>query len=510
MKAIRLSWRSLVMLAGRGCWRPRGGAAGRRSRRLHSNCRRTRPAITALKHERACRGRQAARVHRSRWSTRSSATASWASRSSRRSGYLVDVLKENGFAVEEGVAGIPTAFVATWGSGRPVIALGSDIDGIPQSSQKPGVAYHDAARRGVRPATVRATTRARRSTSPPRLVLKRSWSARTSPGTIRIWPGVAEELVGTKAYFVRDGVFKDVDVVLFTHVGTNLDVSWGDAGGNGLVSVQYTFKGESAHAAGAPWRGRSALDAVELMDIGWNFQRRAPAALAALALRHRRRRRPAERRAAEASVWFYFRQITYQGIKDLWAIGDRMAQGAAMMTGTTLAAAPDARRGLAPALQPGGRRDHRTPTSSGRAARVERGRPAVRARRAEGDGCARAGLSTSSRRLGGPVSPAQNTGGGSDDIGDVSWNVPTVDAAVSRRTSRGCPATTGRTASRWRRPIAHKGVDRRREGAGDDAARPAPEARGRRRGVGLLQRRPDGGADSTSRSSDRRTSRPSS
>ena len=57
--------------------------------------------------------------------------------------YLIDILKKNGFSVEEGVAGIPTAFIATWGSGKPVLALGSDIDGIPQASQKPGVAYHD-------------------------------------------------------------------------------------------------------------------------------------------------------------------------------------------------------------------------------------------------------------------------------------------------------------------------------------------------------------------------------
>jgi aminobenzoyl-glutamate utilization protein B len=83
-------------------------------------------------------------------------------------------------------------------------------------------------------------------------------------GTLKIWPGVAEELVGTKAYYVRAGVFKDVDVCLFAHVGNDLTVSWGPETSNGLVSIEYMFKGESAHAAGAPWRGRSALDAVGL------------------------------------------------------------------------------------------------------------------------------------------------------------------------------------------------------------------------------------------------------
>ena len=119
------------------------------------------------------------------------------------------------------------------------------------------------------------------------------------PGTLVLWPGVAEELDGAKAWYVRDGVFKDVDVVLFTHVGNNLGVSWGDGGGTGLVSVEYTFQGETAHSAGAPWRGRSALDAVELMSAGWQYPARAPAAVAALALRDHQRRRSAERRAAQ-------------------------------------------------------------------------------------------------------------------------------------------------------------------------------------------------------------------
>jgi aminobenzoyl-glutamate utilization protein B len=92
-------------------------------------------------------------------------------------------------------------------------------------------------------------------------------------GTLRLWPGVAEELVGTKAYYVRAGMFKDVDICLFTHVANNMAVSYGPGGQNGLVSIEYSFKGESAHAAGAPWRGRSALDAVELMSVGEEFRR---------------------------------------------------------------------------------------------------------------------------------------------------------------------------------------------------------------------------------------------
>src|SRR6185503_11832346 len=94
------------------------------------------------------------------------------------------------------------------------------------------------------------------------------------PGTLVIWPGVAEELLSGKAWFVRDGRFKGVDAVLFTHVSDNLSVSWGNPVGTGLVSVEYSFQGIAAHAAMEPWNGRSALDAVELMDVGWNFRRK--------------------------------------------------------------------------------------------------------------------------------------------------------------------------------------------------------------------------------------------
>src|SRR5436853_7105674 len=129
-------------------------------------------------------------------------------------------------------------------------------------------------------------------------------------------------------------MFKDVDVVLFTHVGNNLNVSSGPTTQSGLVSVQYEFKGESAHAAGAPWRGRSALDAVELMDIGWNFRREH--------LRIQQRSHYVIPNGGDqpnvvppnASVWYYFRETSYEEIKKLWDIGTTMAKAAAMMTDT--------------------------------------------------------------------------------------------------------------------------------------------------------------------------------
>ncbi len=121
-------------------------------------------------------------------------------------------------------------------------------------------------------------------------------------------------------------------MVLFTHVGNNLNTSWGQSSATGLVSVEYTFKGESAHAAGAPWQGRSALDAVELMDTGWNFRREH--------LRLQQRSHYVITNGGDqpnvvprvASVWYYFRELDYDHIKEMRGIGDSMAEGAAKMT----------------------------------------------------------------------------------------------------------------------------------------------------------------------------------
>src|SRR5580658_951511 len=149
--------------------------------------------------------------------------------------YLSGILEKEGFRVERGVAGIPTAFVASWGSGKPVIALGSDIDDIPQASQKPGVAYHDPMIEGA-PGHGEGHNSGLPLQILAAIAVKKVMEREHIQGTLQVWPGVAEELVGTKAYYVRAGLFKNVDVVLFTHVANNLAVSWGPMPGNGLVS----------------------------------------------------------------------------------------------------------------------------------------------------------------------------------------------------------------------------------------------------------------------------------
>jgi len=146
--------------------------------------------------------------------------------------YLTALLEKYGFKVQRGIAGVPTAWIATWsyGSGKPLIALGSDVDCIPKASQKPGVAYHDPLVEGA-PGHGEGHNSGQALNIIAALALKKIMEREKISGTLMLWPGIAEELVGTKAYYVRAGYFKDVDACIFTHVGSNLGVSYGDAGG---------------------------------------------------------------------------------------------------------------------------------------------------------------------------------------------------------------------------------------------------------------------------------------
>ena len=369
--------------------------------------------------------------------------------------YLTGVLEKEGFKIERGIAGIPTAWIATYGSGKPVIALGSDVDCIPQASQKPGVAYHDPLIDGA-PGHGEGHNSGVPLQILAAIAVKRQMERNKLPGTIKIWPGVAEELVAGKAYFVREGVFKNVDVVLFTHVGNNLGTSWGQASATGLVSVEYLFKGESAHAAGAPWQGRSALDAVELMDVGWNFRREH--------LRTQQRSHYVITNGGDqpnvvpqsASVWYYFRELDYEHIKRMREIGDQMAQGAAMMTDTTVTS-----RVLGSAWP----QHFNRPVAEAAYANIkEVGLPQwseddqklAKALQKELKSREQ-GLATQLEELTGPVPDEQRNRGGSDDIGDVSWSVPTITIRYPSNMP-GLPGHNWANAVTMATPIAHKGV----------------------------------------------------
>jgi aminobenzoyl-glutamate utilization protein B len=376
--------------------------------------------------------------------------------------YLTNILKKNGFAVKEGISGIPTAWIATWGSGKPVIAVGSDLDCIPKASQKPGVAYHDPIIVGA-PGHGEGHNSGQPLNITAVLALKKIMEREKIPGTLMLWPGVAEELLGSKAYYIRDGYFKDVDACIFTHVGSNLSVGYGDNGGNGMVSVKYSFSGQAAHAAGAPWRGISALDAVELMDIGWNF--------------HREHMVPTQRShyvitdggdqpnvvPSKAAVWYYFRDRTYPQIKEMWEFGNKIAQGACLMTNTTFTSEvlgsawpgyfnkPIAEAMYENMKMVGLPQWSEADQTLARAVQKEMHAPKVD----DYTGSKVDGLDTKVDTIRTPVKFSM--GGGSDDIADISWNVPTVVLSYPANIP-GLPGHHWSEAIAMATPIAHKGV----------------------------------------------------
>ena len=367
------------------------------------------------------------------------------------SAYLTALLEKHGFQVTRGVAGMPTAFVASWGSGKPVIGFMADIDGLPETSQKPGVPYHaPLIENGPGHGEGHNAHMAVNVTAA--IVVKELMERYKIPGTLRVYPGVAEELLASRTYMVLAGLFRDVDAMLSCHISSDFGTSYGPQG-SGLVSTEYTFIGRSAHAAAAPWAGRSALDAVELMNIGWNYRREH------LRPEHRSHYVIVEGGdqpnvvPPRARVWYFFRELDYERIRELHEIGTTIAAAAAQMTGTTMS-----ERVLA-ATWPG---HFNRPLAEALYANIRRvGMPLWSEADEKLARAAQANLKVKVQGLRKEIAelrpPSSERGGGSDDIAEVSWNVPTVvlrfpgniPGMIGHHWSSGIAMAT---------PIAHKGA----------------------------------------------------
>ncbi len=303
--------------------------------------------------------------------------------------YLTAILKQNGFTVQEGVAGIPTAWTARWGSGKPVIALGSDVDCIPQASQKPGVAYHDPIIEGA-PGHGEGHNSGMPLQIAAALAVKKVMEQQHLQGTLMLWPGIAEELVGTKAYYVRAGLFKDVDISIFAHVGENLDQP-------NVVPPN-------------------------------------------------------------AAVWYYFRETDYPHIKEMWEIGDRMAKAASMMTDTEVSMK------VLGSAWPGHFNKTIAETMYANIEKVglpqwtEADQTLAKALQHELK-VPEVGMATKLQPLRGRelIPDEEKRGGGSDDIGDISWNLPTVTLRYPSNMAAG-PGHNWANAISMATPIAHKGI----------------------------------------------------
>lgn len=185
------------------------------------------------------------------------------------SGLLKQHLRENGFTIEEGVAGMPTAFVATYGSGKPVIGLLAEFDALPGLSQDTVPFRKPLKENGVGHGCGHNTFGV--ASSAAAVSLSKWLAANKQSGTIKVYGSPAEEGGAGKVYLVREELFNGVDVVLDWHPSSENAVSTN--GGTAMVMVDYKFYGRPAHAAGNPWKGRSALDAVEALDYMVNLLR---------------------------------------------------------------------------------------------------------------------------------------------------------------------------------------------------------------------------------------------
>lgn len=245
---------------------------------------------------------------------------------------LQDLLRENGFTVEAGVAGMPTAFVATYGSGSPVIGILAEFDALPGISQDSSAvkttvptlsAGHGCGHHLFGVGSVAAA-----------VSIKELLASGKIKGTVKLFGSPAEEGGGGKVYMVREGLFKDVDIALHWHPGADNGVAVSSA--LAYKSAKFRFHGISAHAAGAPDKGRSALDGVEAMDNMVNMMREHVPSTTRIHYVITSGGKAPNVVPDYAEVFYYVRHPERSQVESIFERVEKAAEGAAMGTGTTM------------------------------------------------------------------------------------------------------------------------------------------------------------------------------
>jgi len=251
----------------------------------------------------------------------------------RSSSLLADTLERAGFTVERGLAGMPTCFVATYGSGKPVIGILGEFDALPMLSQKGRVPRQEPVLEGAPGHGCGHNTMCTASASAA-IALKQAIDRFGLKGTIKVFGSPAEETIISRPYMVRAGLFKDVDAVIDNHSGSGFSTGFG-VGGNALFSVVFSFKGRTAHSGGSPWGGRSALDAVDITNMATNLLREH------LFYSYRMHYVITEGGEApnvvpdRASVWYYVRESDGR-VEDMYERVVNCAKAGALASGTEL------------------------------------------------------------------------------------------------------------------------------------------------------------------------------
>lgn len=252
----------------------------------------------------------------------------------RASGELTALLERAGFRIERGVAGMPTAFVASIGSGRPVVGILAEFDALPGTSQaaasdrrKRDDSGNDAGHACGHSLFGVASTAAALG----------AWNAAKAanlPGTLRLYGTPAEETGIGKVYMARAGLFDDLDAALHWHASDKTQVSF--ATSKCVISVKYRFDGTPAHASMSPYAGKSALDAVELMDVGVNFLREHLKEDARIHYVITDGGGQPNVVPPKAEVWYYLRADLHADAEKMLVRVRDIAKGATLMTGTTV------------------------------------------------------------------------------------------------------------------------------------------------------------------------------
>lgn len=249
----------------------------------------------------------------------------------RSSAILQDQLRKEGFKVQSAVADMPTAFVASFGEGKPVIGILGEFDALPGLSQDSipvkksigGIAGHACGHHLFGVGSLAS------------VVAIKNWLVQSGhKGTIRFYGTPAEEGGSGKVYMVRDGLFKDVDVVLHWHPGDSNSASSSSSLAN--KSAKFRFRGISSHAAAAPDRGRSALDGVEVMNYAVNMMREHIPSATRIHYVITNGGKAPNVVPDFAEVYYYVRHPSRQYVASIWERVQKAAQGAALATGTTV------------------------------------------------------------------------------------------------------------------------------------------------------------------------------
>jgi aminobenzoyl-glutamate utilization protein B len=375
--------------------------------------------------------------------------AETALRETKSSKVLADYAERQGFRVERGVAGMPTAFVATYGEGKPVIGILGEYDALPGISQKaqpakealePGAAGHGCGHNLFGAASLGAA-----------VAVKELIAAGKLKGTVRFYGTPAEESVGGKLYMVRDGLFKDVDVVLAWHPADEIGADTQSS--QALVDFVVEFKGKAAHAAYDPWNGRSALDAVEIFTHALNLMREHV--------------RPTVRMhyvisgggdvpnviPEQAKIWCWLRDSKHDSVDQLLVRVRDIAKGAALAAGVEGEVRVQSGDYEMLVNMTGARLLHSNLTWLGPLQFTEEEHEFARA--------IQKATSVEPKGLSGEVRPLdENPGepeGGSTDVADVSWNVPTLHVSVTTAPA-GAPWHAWPVVASGGMSIGHKGM----------------------------------------------------